>query len=255
MSDSLIASIETEKTERQDVGSLGYNLGLNKAIAIIRQHTAAPEIGIATGIKQVSAIPVTAPDVVERVAEAIVTVSNCGYCGKGMEVSNGEECAKAAIAAMGKSLETEDASGQFDSANFPTTSQCRTCNGNDADKPCAYPGEGVKDCLRDQRLASREISVVDDLALSAGYVAVQEHVAFGLYRECVRAYEAKRKPVSGKLLHCLNCDALIDEINQLKATKPVSIKAAVDNLFGMAASKRIGVAKACAEAWGLPHVD
>lgn len=34
----------------------------------------------------------------------------------------------------------------------PRVSVCPICNGNDADASCAYPGAGMNECLRDQRL-------------------------------------------------------------------------------------------------------
>ena len=32
---------------------------------------------------------------------------------------------------------------------------CQVCHGNDADRPCAYPGDGCVGCLRDARLSVR----------------------------------------------------------------------------------------------------
>lgn len=33
-------------------------------------------------------------------------------------------------------------------------SECNYCNGNDNDKPCAYPSENKPGCLRDERLSA-----------------------------------------------------------------------------------------------------
>lgn len=34
--------------------------------------------------------------------------------------------------------------------------RCAVCGGNNADNPCAYPGEGVRGCLREESLAWHE---------------------------------------------------------------------------------------------------
>jgi len=37
---------------------------------------------------------------------------------------------------------------------------CKFCNGNDFDKPCAYPGEHKPGCLRDSRLKAEKYNKI-----------------------------------------------------------------------------------------------
>lgn len=34
--------------------------------------------------------------------------------------------------------------------------RCETCFGNDRDAPCAYPSQGMRGCLRDERLKEKK---------------------------------------------------------------------------------------------------
>jgi hypothetical protein len=45
------------------------------------------------------------------------------------------------------------AAAQLAAPVAPAEARCKSCGGNDADMPCAYPGEGRPGCLRDARLA------------------------------------------------------------------------------------------------------
>ncbi|MFA6903342.1 MAG: hypothetical protein WC236_09690 [Gallionellaceae bacterium] len=38
----------------------------------------------------------------------------------------------------------------------PAEATCKSCDGNDGDKPCAYPSEGKHGCLRDARMRTPE---------------------------------------------------------------------------------------------------
>lgn len=135
--------------------------------AVVREKAFLDAIDI---IRQHPAAPDVVREAVRR--EALMDDFNC--------VMSNKECgrlADAAIAAMG------DVSAVHHDESLDSSGSCVLE---------ASPASGI----------TSEISVVDDLALSAGYVDVQEHVSFGLYRECVRAYEAKRKPVSVSLNDC-----------------------------------------------------
>ena len=38
----------------------------------------------------------------------------------------------------------------------PEEARCKSCNGNDGDMPCAYPGENKHGCLRNARMAIKQ---------------------------------------------------------------------------------------------------
>lgn len=73
-------------------------------------------------------------------------------------------------------------------AEQPALATCKSCNGNDGDAPCAYPGEGKHGCLRDARLALAE---QDDEAVA---YAEQDNVDMQSYDDLNFSY-----PVSTKL--------------------------------------------------------
>jgi hypothetical protein len=83
------------------------------------------------------------------------------------------------IAVLGK-ISLSWAMDELDSLKRPSQAQepkCRACNGNDADMPCAYPGESAAGCLRDQRLAVS--GAVDELPCDFDAWLTQEEAKNG----------------------------------------------------------------------------
>lgn len=138
-------------------------------------------------------------DVVERVAKAIGSTE--GWSSEDYDnpdkmpphiYDKFNKKAKAAIAAMGESSATI-APLSVETAQPITPANCPSCNGNDADKPCAYPSEGKPGCPRDERLQRSEIS---DNAYGAIFSAMRNKLGecneYVLDTATCAAYEAIR---------------------------------------------------------------
>lgn len=50
---------------------------------------------------------------------------------------------------------------------------CPACGGNDGDAPCAYPGDGMRECLRDQRLAAPAQPTAEPVGRAVGKIRFQ----------------------------------------------------------------------------------
>ena len=58
-------------------------------------------------------------------------------------------------------------------------SECPACKGNDADMPCAYPGDQLPGCLRVARLHQQAMTTPTPATFKQGWKQAMEDEAYG----------------------------------------------------------------------------